>query len=142
VATARPVAAAATAPRPPALPVREDASVVSARPRGTVPPPRLQRWYGVSDGQDLLRVCQMVESEVVARAGVTPAFATGVTGLLRRALGEGVGVKLSPSAIYYFIISEAGHGRDKQTAAQNLLAAHQGEVMRRLSALPVVQPGS
>jgi serine/threonine-protein kinase len=131
-----PVPVAAPA-RPPLAPVN-DGSIRSVRPNATFPGPRLPRTYQVRDGQDLSRVCEIVESETVVRAGVSPEFASGVTVPLRRALASEGNVRISPSAIYYFIISEAGQGHDKRTAGQNLLAAQRSEVMRKLSALPAI----
>jgi serine/threonine-protein kinase len=131
-----PLAPRLEAPLLPA-PSSGDGRIVSARPKGKIPPPRLPRTYDVQDGQDLARVCQLVERETVAQAGVTPEFASGVTLPLRRALAGAGSVRISLSGIYYFIISEAGRGHDKRTAAQNLRSAYESDIMRKLSSLPV-----
>jgi hypothetical protein len=123
-------------PAPPSSAPADDV-VVSARPKDRIPAPRLPRSYHVHDGQDLLRVFALVETEVVSQAGVTPAFASGVTVPLRRALAGAGGAHISPSAMYYFIIGEAGRGHDKRTAAHGLMVAHRSDIMRRLSSLPI-----
>jgi hypothetical protein len=137
--TPPPRSAPPAAPPPLGPGLANDADIVSERPKAMIPAPHLPRSYQASDGQDLARICQLVESETVSQAGVTAEFARGVTAPLRRALGGAGGVRISPSAIYYFIVTEAGRGHDKRTAAQRLLSA-ESELMHRLSTLPALQP--
>jgi hypothetical protein len=75
----------------------------------------------------------------VARAGVTPAFASGVTEDLRRALESRGSAEIYPAAMYYFIISEAALGHDREAAAHNLLANHKSRALRRLASLVAVE---
>jgi hypothetical protein len=70
---------------------------------------------------------------------VTPAFASGVTALLRRALDGSGGAEIYPRAMYYFIISEAARGHDRETAAHNLLSSHKSGALRRLGNLVAVE---
>jgi hypothetical protein len=88
------------------------------------------------DGAELARLLSQVENETVALAGVTREFASGVTGPLRRALEARRQMVTYPVGVYYFIVSEAARGHDKQTAAQNLVTNHENEGIRKLSALP------
>jgi serine/threonine-protein kinase len=121
--------------------------IFSTRPLTDIPAPHLPRSYQPQGAQDLARLCELVESETVARARVTPAFARGITAPLQRALRGGAagsaapGGEILPVAIYYFIISEAARGHDKETAAQNLLSAHRSKALRKLDTrLPAVAP--
>ena len=125
----------------PALPApRPDSGrVVSGRPRDSIPAPRLETVYRARGGADLAEVCQHVEDETVSRAGVTPAFASGVTALLRRALDGSGSAEIYPRAMYYFIISEAARGHDRETAAHNLLSSHKSGALRRLGNLVAVE---
>jgi hypothetical protein len=111
----------------------EAGPIVSGRPRDSIPAPRLAPVYQAHGAEDLARICHLVEEETVARAGVTPAFATGVTGALRHALESRSGAEIYPVGMYYFIISEAALGHDREAAAHNLLVNHQSRALRRLA---------
>jgi len=120
--------------RQPAPPL-ESRNVVSERPRDSIPPPQLASVYQAHGREDLARICQRVEDETVARAGVSPAFANGVTGALRHALETSASAEIYPLAMYYFIISEAALGHDRETAGHRLLATHKSRALRRLGNL-------
>jgi hypothetical protein len=119
---------------------RPDEAIYSARPKAKVPVPRLPRTLLARGPEDLARVCQQVEREVVG-AGVTPAFASGITTLFASAMGGRTDVEIYPVGLYYFIIREAGLGHDKATAGRNLVASHLDQSIRRFSALPA-QPAT
>ncbi len=110
-------------------------AVYSQRPKAKIPVPRLPRSFVTRGPEDLAQACQQVEREVV-QAGVTPAYATGVTALLVGALGGRAGVEVSPVSLYYFIIREAGLGHDQAAAARALVASHLDQSIRRYSSLP------
>jgi hypothetical protein len=118
---------------PPPAPPPDDGAIVSARPKDSIPAPRLPRVHEARDATDLARVCQLVESEVASLSGVSGPFASGITSQLRRALDGRWPVQVFPVGMYYFIVSEAGRGRDKRTAAQNLAEVHRTEALRKLS---------
>jgi serine/threonine protein kinase len=110
--------------------------ILSARPKDRIPVPRLPRMHEARDPAELGRLLSQVENETVALAGVTRAYAQGVTAPLRRALEASRQMVTYPSGVYYFIVSEAARGHDKQTAARNLVTNHENEGIRKLSALP------
>ena len=120
---------------PPAAAPRPNEAIYSERPKPKIPVPRLPRSLRTRGPDDLARVCQQVEREVVL-AGVTPTFASGVTGLLASAMGGRTDVEIYPVGLYYFIIREAGLGHDQATAARNLVGSHLDQSIRRFSALP------
>ena len=130
-----PVAAVSRTAPPRSIEPKGD-SVVSARPKEHVPVPRLPRTQEARDAEDLARLLTQIEKETVALAGVTPEFAVGVTGPLRRALEARRQMVTYPVGVYYFIVAEAARGHDKRTTAQNLVTSHQNEGIRKLSALP------
>ncbi len=136
-AASEPAAVASVPKAPPAEPMaRPSGPVVSARPKDRVPVPRLPRTHEARDGANLARLLGQVENETVALAGVSKEFALGVTGPLRRALEARRQLVTYPVGVYYFIVSEAARGHDKQTAARNLVTNHENEGIRKLSALP------
>ena len=98
--------------------------------------PRLPRTHESRDAAELGRLFSTIENEAVGQAGVSPEFARGVTGPLRRLLEGRRQLVTYPVGVYYFIVSEAARGHDKRTAAQNLIANHENEGIRKLSALP------
>jgi hypothetical protein len=130
----------APASAPSAAAAGPDDAIRSSRPKAKIPVPRLPRAFATRGPDDLVTVCQQVEKEVV-QAGVTPAFASGVTTLLAGALGGRPGVEISPVALYYFIIREAGLGHDKATAARALVASHLDQSIRHYSSLPARERG-
>jgi serine/threonine protein kinase len=136
-AAAAPVAAVVkTAPpvtQPIAQPLEKLERVVSTRPKDQVPVPPLPRTQEARSGEELGRLFARIENQTVTLAGLTPAFAQGVTGPLRRALESRGQMVTYPAGVYYFIVAEAARGHDKRTAAQNLLNLHQNEGIRRLS---------
>jgi serine/threonine protein kinase len=120
----------------PPAPPRDDSSIVSARPKAQIPPPRLPREYSATGSSDIARVFRIVEGQAVSLAGVSPEFASGVTGALQRAIGNRTAT-LYPVALYYFIVSEAGRGHDKRTAAGALLSMRDDSPLRaKMSTLP------
>jgi hypothetical protein len=124
---------------PPAAP-RSDEAIYSERPKAKIPVPKLPRSLVTRGPEDLARVCQQVEREVVS-AGVSPAFASGVTTLYASAMGGRTDLEVYPVGLYYFIIREAGLGHDKATAARNLVGSHLDQSIRRFSALPARDRG-
>ena len=70
-------------------------------------------------------------------AGVSPEFASGVTGVLRRTVRPNATVY--PIAMYYFVIREAGAKHDSATAAANLAAAQSNGMLLRLKDLPGIE---
>ena len=131
------------APRAAAAPAatsRPEEAIYSARPKPKIPVPKLPRSLVTRGPEDLARVCQQVEREVVS-AGVTPAFASGVTTLYASAMGGRTDFEVYPVGLYYFIIREAGLGHDKATAARNLVGSHLDQSIRRFSALPARDRG-
>jgi serine/threonine protein kinase len=110
--------------------------VRSTRPKDRVPVPRLPRTHEARDAADLGRLFTLIENETISLAGVSREFAQGVTGPLRRVLEARRQLVAYPVGMYYFIVSEAARGHDKQTAAQNLVTNHENEGIRKLSALP------
>jgi len=83
--------------------------------------PSLPRTFVSEDGERLARMCEKVEAELVARAGVPAAFAKGITMALRRRIRPNS--PIYPAAMYYFIAREVALGRDRNTAAGNLATA-------------------
>jgi hypothetical protein len=135
VETPAPAVHETVAPAPAVVPRPDGGHVTSGRPRDSIPPPRLQSVYQAHGREDLAAMCQLVEGETVSRAGVTPAFASGVTTALRQALENGDSVEIYPAAMYYFIISEAARGHDKEAAGRALLASHKSRALRRLDSM-------
>jgi hypothetical protein len=111
----------------PALPLERKASV---------PRPALPRVYLARDTDDLLRISEMVESQVVSLAGVSREYAAGITGPLRRLVRGNA--EVYPVAMYYFIIREAGLHHDVAEAAAALAAAHANGAILRFRDLPAV----
>jgi hypothetical protein len=112
----RPPPPAQPRPAPPATrPPPETGRIVSGRPRDSIPAPRLPPVHQAHGAEDLARVFRLVEEETVARAEIYPA------------------------AMYYFIISEAALGHDREAAAHNLLANHKSRALRRLASLVAVE---
>lgn len=122
-----------------ALPSEASANgpVTSATPKSPIPVPTLPRVYVAKDGAQLARVCAAVEQALVSQAGVTPAFARGITAPIRRSVGTNA--ELYPVAMYYFIVREAGLQHDNQTAAANLASAHGSGVLLKLKNLPAIE---
>ena len=127
------------APLPAAAAAGAD-STVSARPNARIPPPSLPREYDAADAAEIQRACRIIEKQVAVLAGVTPEFATGVTGALQASLG-GKRSRLYPVAMYYLIVIEAGRGHDKKTAAQALVGMQGDPALRgRMGSLPAREP--
>jgi hypothetical protein len=103
-------------------------------PRSPIPKPTLPRDYFAENGEEVSRVCQLVEAAAVSLGGVSSEFARGITGPLRRSLGGGG--KMYGVAMYYFIIREASLQHDSKTAAENLAAAQSRGLLPRLKDLP------
>jgi hypothetical protein len=110
---------------------------VSATPKSPIPAPALPRSYVAKDAESLARVCQIIESSTVSLAGVSPEFARGVTGQLRRLVG--VNGEIFPVAVYYFIVREAALKHDSKTAAGNLAAAHSSGLILKFKNLPATE---
>ena len=133
-AAAAPAPLGKIAPTPPkSAPEPKLEAVMSVRPKDQVPVPRLARTQEARSGEELARLFAQIETQTVTLAGLTPEFAQGVTGPLRRALETRGQMVTYPAGVYYFIVAEAARGHDKRTAAQNLLTLHQNEGIRRLS---------
>src|SRR6185295_12893844 len=94
---------------------------ISAAPKSPVPIPTLPRVLSEPGADQVARACQLVESAAVSLAGVSPEFARGVTGPLRRTLKQQSAIY--PIAMYYFVVREAALRHDRATAAANLVAA-------------------
>jgi eukaryotic-like serine/threonine-protein kinase len=131
---ARQRAAPPPAPVPPRAP---SGPTISAVPKSPVPIPTLPREVLARDGDLLGRVCQAVESSVIALAGVSPEFARGITTPLRRRVGTNAAIY--PIAMYYFIVREAALKHDNVTAGANLAAAHASGLILKLRNLPGVE---
>jgi serine/threonine-protein kinase len=116
-------------------PVLPPAAIHSRRPHARVPPPRLPRLLHASDREQLARTLAEVEHETL-KAGCSPEFVQGITDRLRDELRTRPAAALYPSAIYYFIVREAGLGREKSEAAAGLAAAHASGAVRALASLP------
>jgi serine/threonine protein kinase len=117
--------------------VLQMAPVVSAMPHSPIPKPTLPRLVRATESERLWQVCQTVELLVVSRAGVTREFARGITGPLRRQVGQGGLVY--PVAMYYFIVHEAALRHDNLVAAANLAAAHRDGSLVKLNDLPALE---
>ena len=96
----------------------------------------MRRTQEARDGKELARLFNQIEKETVTLAGVSPEFAQGVTAPLRRVLESRRQMVTYPVGVYYFIVAEAARGRDKRTAAQNLVTTHQNEGIRKLGVFP------
>jgi serine/threonine protein kinase len=132
---AAPVASTTTsAPAAGAPQIRSSRPVVSVMPRSPVPRPTLPRDRFAENGEEVSRVCQLVEEAAVSLGGVSPEFARGITGPLRRSLGGGG--EMYGVAMYYFIIREASLQHDSKTAAESLAAAQSKGLLLRLKDLP------
>jgi len=103
-------------------------------PRSPVPIPSLPRVVRDPEPEQLARVCQAVEAAVIALAGVSPGFAIGITGPLRRAAARQAAVY--PIGMYYFVVREAGSKHDSVTAAANLASAQSSGAILRFKDLP------
>jgi hypothetical protein len=101
-----------------------------------VPPPDLPRLLRAEGPQQIQRVFATVEQEA-ARAGCSPGFTRGISDALRGALSGWQAPDIYPSAMYYFIVREASVGRDRETTAQELVAAHRSGVLKALMRLAV-----
>jgi serine/threonine-protein kinase len=132
---ATPAAAGGTSPPAAGTPqIRSSGPVLSVMPKSPVPKPTLPRDHLAENSEEVSRVCQLVEDAAVSLGGVSPEFAHGITGPLRRSLaggGEMYGV-----AMYYFIIREASLQHDSKTAAEGLAAAQSKGLLLRLKDLP------
>jgi hypothetical protein len=128
------VAAPPTSTPPPASVVKSSGPVVSVMPKSPVPKPTLPREPVAKSAEQVGQVCNLVESAVINLAGVTPEFARGVTGQLRRSLGSGG--QMYGIAMYYFIVREASLQHDNKTAAANLAAAQSNGFLLKLKGLP------
>jgi serine/threonine protein kinase len=132
---AKPVAASSASPSAAGTPqIRSSAPVVSVMPRSPVPRPTLPRDHFAENAEEVSRVCQLVEDAAVSQGGVSPEFARGITGPLRRSLGGGG--QMYGVAMYYFVIREASLQHDSRTAAENLVAAQSKGLLLRLKDLP------
>jgi hypothetical protein len=103
-------------------------------PKSPVPKPTLPRSFNAKSPEQVAQVCSLVESTVISLAGVTPEFAKGITGPLRRNIGGSGDV--FGIAMYYFIVREASLQHDNKTAAQNLAAAQTNGFLLKLKNLP------
>jgi hypothetical protein len=86
----------------------------------------------------LARVCQAAESAAINLAGVSPEFARGVTGPLRRSIRRPGSSTIYPIAMYYFIVREAAAGHNSAAAAANLASAQASGAILRFKDLPGV----
>jgi serine/threonine protein kinase len=129
------VAAKPASPLAQAAPqIRNSGPVVSVMPKSPIPKPTLPRDHVARTAEQVARVCQLVEAAAVSQGGVSPEFARGITGSLRRALGGGG--EMYGVAMYYFIIREASLQHDSKTAAENLAAAQSNGFLLKLKNLP------
>jgi serine/threonine protein kinase len=126
---------AAAPPRP--TPAARGAPIVSATPRSPVPIPRLPRMVSSSDAEQVARACQAVENAAVSLAGVSPEYARGLTGPMRR--GVHGGSPVYPIGMYYFVVREAALKHDSATAAANLAAAQSSGALLRFRDLPGIE---
>jgi serine/threonine protein kinase len=114
--------------------VHSSGPFMSVMPKSPIPKPTLPRDHNARTAEQVARVCQLVEAAVVSQGGVSPEFARGITGPLRRAVGasgEMYGV-----AMYYFIIREASLRHDSKVASENLAAAQGNGFLLKLKNLP------
>jgi len=147
------VSTARIAVRPASAPDPARPGVRSAKPRSPVLPPHLPR---VADPDrpnsrtqietkipsqipmqiptNVARLCRAVEEATVSRAGVSAAFAAGITTPLCRRLRPDE--RMYPSAMYYFIVREAALGHDSVTASANLALGQTNGGLQRLRDLP------
>jgi hypothetical protein len=89
------------------------------------------------DPAAVVRACQAVEAAAISLAGVSPEFARGITGPMRRAVARQSSVY--PIAMYYFVVREAGLKRDSATTAANLAAAQSSGSILRFKDLPGIE---
>jgi serine/threonine-protein kinase len=122
---------------PAAAPPRPATSgrVLSRPPSKNIPYPSLPRTRSGAP-RDLAVVLRQVEAQAVSLAGVSPEFASGVTGSLLNALGDRSEATIYPGALYYLLVREAALSHDKDTAARALKEAHLGGGLRPLLDLP------
>jgi serine/threonine-protein kinase len=134
-----PTRPAPSAEAPPSIAERAARSgpAISATPKSPVPIPTLPRMVLNPQPEQLARVCQAVEATAVSLAGVSPEFARGVTGPLRRVVRRQVPVY--PIAMYYFVVREAASKHDSATAAANLAAAQASGAIARYKDLPGIE---
>jgi serine/threonine protein kinase len=128
-ATGQPAAGAAAAQRGP---------IYSVTPHADIGKPTLPRSAVVRDAEQLREICGRVESSVISLAGVSPEFARGITGSLRRRVTAGS--EVYPVAMYYFIIREAALKHERAGAAEALAAAHSNHQILILRDLPANAP--
>jgi hypothetical protein len=84
-------------------------------------------------------MCARIEAAVVARAGVSPEYARGVTARFQSVVAPNA--EIYPVAMYYFIVREAGLKHDNATAAAGLATAHRNRAILVLKDLPAIEPG-
>jgi serine/threonine-protein kinase len=111
---------------------------VSVMPKSPIPIPTLPRVLQ-GEPEQMARACQAVETAAIRLAGVSPEFARGVTGPMRRALRPGT--PIYPIGMFYFVVREAGLRHDHQTAAANLAAAQWNGLILRYKNLPGIEGG-
>jgi eukaryotic-like serine/threonine-protein kinase len=137
-----PVAAIKPAPVSPPAPAASAATpgnLISATPKSPIPKPTLPRAFTAADAEQLGRACQLVESTIISVGGVSPEWARGITGPLRRLAG--VNAEVYPVAMYYFLIREAALKHDHKSAAAGLASAHANGTILKFRNLPAVERG-
>ncbi len=133
---AAPAAPAVTASRP-ATAAASLAKVHSTMPHEFVPRPALRKVVEARSREDLQRILADVETETIDKAGCSPEFSRGITAALFGALlGAETTTTIYPAAMYYFIVREAGLGREKAEASRALARVHSSGVVRALTLLP------
>jgi eukaryotic-like serine/threonine-protein kinase len=124
---------------PPAQVTANPEPIRSQRPLARVPWPRLARVAHPAGPKETETILAAVEAETL-KARCSPEYVRGVTGELARELSRrGPPQTIHPSAIYYFIVREAGLGRDKRAAADALAAAHTSGAIEALAGLPIAE---
>ena len=88
------------------------------------------------DGGGVQPALAAIELETL-HAGCSPEFVRGITAPLARELAAQRPRDLFASAIYYFIVREAGLGREKSEAAAALVAAQASGAIKVLAGLPI-----
>jgi eukaryotic-like serine/threonine-protein kinase len=111
-----------------------EASVLLASPEADVPKPALPRSYLPRDAADMRRMCLLVESTLVSLAGLQPAYVAGITQPLQRLVGAHG--EIYPVAMYYFLLGQALHKQDRETAAANLTSAQSSRLILKFKDLP------
>jgi hypothetical protein len=105
--------------------------------KSAIPKPTLPRQVAARDGDQIGRACTLVEAALIAKAGLLPQYAHGITANLRHTLG-GKG-DVYPVAMYYFLVREAALKHDNRTAASNLVTAHGNGALLKFRDLPAVE---